>query len=693
MATMESRRPGVFIERVDATRVPPVVLRTDIAAFVGIAERGPIDIPVPIESMRQFTAHFGGFIGGGYLAYMVSGFFANGGARCWVVRVAAREFTGDVIPLSGARAARVEIPDLLGRPALRISASSAGTWGNALQIAWSPFGATTAVTLPATSTPQFVAVPSTAGFAQDELVRIDGLGLAGTYRVIAAVDQLLGRIYWVHPDPHVVRATDEPLAAPNPTAPLRIVRVAYGLVVRELGDVVAQYADLQLIPAHPRYIGRVLARPFYWAQALVGSALAANPATGEQPDDTAFADLPRAPEPVVATWLQGDLIPTPLAVSPLVPLVLADGADGLVDLAPSDFIGEAWDAQDDDFERARKARGLQALAKIDEIALVAVPDILIRPEEPPQYLPPRTTPGNPCVTCPPPPRPRQIHQPRPQAELPPVFTADQIAQVQATLIATCEAAGDRFAVLGLPFDLATAIELSGAEAVAWRMQFDSRVAALYAPWIAVADPIGWLPTRLVPPCGHVLGAIAATDLTIGVQRAPANVALSELLDLARPVDDSLHARWNDAGVNALRIAYGRDPQLEGARTLAYDPQWRYVNVVRLTLAIKKAADIALRWSVFEPNDEILRANVRATLLAILRLFFIRGAFAGDTEDTSFFVRCDEALNPPEARAAGQLLALVGFAPAAPCEFILLRVGTQLNAPSVSLFALPSEATS
>src|SRR5262245_64594487 len=88
---MLAMKPGVLIERRDASRVPPIVLRTDVAAFIGIAERGPLDTPVPVESLRQFSAHFGNFIGGGYLAYSVRGFFENGGRRCWIVRVAQRE--------------------------------------------------------------------------------------------------------------------------------------------------------------------------------------------------------------------------------------------------------------------------------------------------------------------------------------------------------------------------------------------------------------------------------------------------------------------------------------------------------------------------------------------------------------------------------------------------------------------------
>src|SRR5258706_370388 len=71
--------PGVYYELVDTA--PPAVrgLRTDIAAFVGIAPRGPLQRPVRIESWRRYQAIFGSFVSYGFLAYAVKGFIENGG--------------------------------------------------------------------------------------------------------------------------------------------------------------------------------------------------------------------------------------------------------------------------------------------------------------------------------------------------------------------------------------------------------------------------------------------------------------------------------------------------------------------------------------------------------------------------------------------------------------------------------------
>src|SRR5689334_18560165 len=71
----------------------------DIAAFVGFAASGPIDVPVPVEDVARFEEIFGralplawdraaGTALEAQLAPAVRAFFRDGGRRCWVVRVA-----------------------------------------------------------------------------------------------------------------------------------------------------------------------------------------------------------------------------------------------------------------------------------------------------------------------------------------------------------------------------------------------------------------------------------------------------------------------------------------------------------------------------------------------------------------------------------------------------------------------------
>lgn len=669
-------RPSIYIEHTDATSPKAIVLRTDIAAFIGIARRGPLDIPVPVESFRQFAAHFGEFTGAGYLAYAVRGFFENGGRRCWVVRVAHRD------GVSGAQPASTTITDTAGQPVLRVEASSPGTWGNALSLEWILESAAATISRPAETTIRYATVGTTAGFERSTLVRIEQLGKPITYRVISAVDDERRRLYWIHPEPKGGLPSDRALMEMDLTQPVRISRVAYGLTIHESGRVCAVYRNLHLVPSHARYIARVLAAPDYrpyWLRHGVW----------ESP-----ADLPRPAEPVVIESLIKDeaAIPQPLALHSVTAITLSGGTDGLALLGEYDVVGESVAPSDSDFVRQRKIRGLQSLVGGEEIALVAMPDILIRPDPDPVYEPLPQPPSNPCLTCPSPAPARIVHQPLPPGELPPTFDNATISRLQATLLAHCEIQGDRFAVLSVPYGLATDTVRTREELILWRQQFETRYGALYVPWLEVVEPRGTMPTRRIPACGHVTGSIARTDLTSGVHKAPGNLPLFDITDLGRAFDDTDHGELNLAGLNVVKGEFGRPPILAGARTLSHDPDWRFINIVRLVLALKKAIDIIMRDIVFEPNNPTTRAAVTTTLIALLQLFFERGAFRGATPEQSYFVRCDDVTTPSEAQDLGQLIALVGIAPAAPCEFIVLRIGREYNILSVTLFE-PEETRS
>ena len=79
--------PAVYYQRADASAGGVAALRTDVAGFVGIAQRGPLNLAVPVESYRQFVAWFGDVIPTAYLACCARAFFENGGRRMWAVRV------------------------------------------------------------------------------------------------------------------------------------------------------------------------------------------------------------------------------------------------------------------------------------------------------------------------------------------------------------------------------------------------------------------------------------------------------------------------------------------------------------------------------------------------------------------------------------------------------------------------------
>jgi uncharacterized protein len=120
-APAAARAPGISVEWVSADVPVPAAVRTDVAGFIGIAERGPDHQPVRIASWSQFQAVFGGYDPRGWLAYAVNGFFANGGDACWVVRV---------LDTAAARPATGSLPATPGGPALAAEAISKGTWAD-----------------------------------------------------------------------------------------------------------------------------------------------------------------------------------------------------------------------------------------------------------------------------------------------------------------------------------------------------------------------------------------------------------------------------------------------------------------------------------------------------------------------------------------------------------------------------------
>ncbi len=95
---MSTRLPGVYFETV----VPPATStlpRMDVAAFVGFAPSGPLDVPVVIEDVGRYQDIYGqdqtlawdpvaGEMVYAQMPPSVRAFFRNGGQRCWVVRVA-----------------------------------------------------------------------------------------------------------------------------------------------------------------------------------------------------------------------------------------------------------------------------------------------------------------------------------------------------------------------------------------------------------------------------------------------------------------------------------------------------------------------------------------------------------------------------------------------------------------------------
>jgi phage tail sheath protein FI len=77
----------VYVEEVDSGSRPIAGVGTAVAAFIGLAEDGPFNVPTLVSNWTQFTSTFGGFVQGSYLAQAVYGYYLNGGGNCYILRI------------------------------------------------------------------------------------------------------------------------------------------------------------------------------------------------------------------------------------------------------------------------------------------------------------------------------------------------------------------------------------------------------------------------------------------------------------------------------------------------------------------------------------------------------------------------------------------------------------------------------
>jgi len=247
---------------------------------------------------------------------------------------------------------------------------------------------------------------------------------------------------------------------------------------------------------------------------------------------------------------------------------------------------------------------------------------------------------------------------------------EKIKAVQTAMIADCERLRYRFAILDTPPGL------NAQQAKEWRMyvNFDSSFAAMYYPWVQVAD-LSDSPqtTKFMPPSGHVVGVYNRVDGTVGFHKAPANEVVQGALSVELNLTKGEQGTLNPIGVNCIRSFPGRGIRIWGARTLSSDGSWRYINVRRLFIVVGASLEVGMQWVVFEPNDRSLWAKVRRDAVSFLSTIWLSGALFGSTSDEAFYVKCDDELNPPEIRDLGQLIIEIGMAPVKPAEFVIFRL--------------------
>lgn len=288
---------------------------------------------------------------------------------------------------------------------------------------------------------------------------------------------------------------------------------------------------------------------------------------------------------------------------------------------PAQYLGDSADRT-----------GFGGLEAIDEISMVAVPDLMAAYQQ-----------G--------------------------AIDLEAVKAVQLGLIAHCELMGDRVAVIDPP------PSLNARQIRVWRQEtagYDSKYAALYYPWVKTFDPATGR-ARLMPPSGHVAGIWARNDSERGVHKAPANEVVRGAVDLELQITRGEQDLLNPIGVNCIRAFPGRGVRVWGARTMSSDPEWRYLNIRRYFNYLEESILIGTQWVVFEPNDHALWARIRRNISAFLVNEWRSGALFGRRPDEAYYVKCDEETNPPESVDLGRVVCEIGVAPVKPAEFVIFRL--------------------
>jgi phage tail sheath protein FI len=208
---------------------------------------------------------------------------------------------------------------------------------------------------------------------------------------------------------------------------------------------------------------------------------------------------------------------------------------------------------------------------------------------------------------------------------------------------------------------------------------DAINAALYFPRVIAPDPLQENRPAEFPACGFVAGLYARTDASRGVWKAPAGTeaSLTGVIGVKFPLTNDENGVLNPQAINCIRTFPVYGTVIWGARTLQGNDErgseWKYVPIRRTALFIEESLFRALKWVVFEPNDEPLWAQIRLNVGAFMHDLFRQGAFQGRTPRDAYFVKCDSETTTQSDINRGIVNIVVGFAPLKPAEFVIVKI--------------------
>lgn len=616
--------PGVYVEEVSSGVRPITAASTSVAAFIGIAERGPVHDALKVFNLSEYQRRYGGFIRHSYLSHAVYQFFNNGGTQCYVIRVVGADAATATTALSDRAPSDP-------KTSLTVVAHNPGAWGNNLiirigegindsgntfsmvvlwqgepvpletysDLSMDPNAANFVETVTASSTYIRVTVndnndssDTASGFSRGarESPTLENAGPKTRFRIN------VNHVGFQEVDLQAAVSSDAG-GVPNLDTTDN-VRAAIQKVVRELG---AAFNGFECVVEYLRLVLRSGATG-------ATSSVQVLPAIDSTQDASGLLGL--GP-------LKGGIESLGLAVTrPRLSAgeTLQGGAEGEAITTDQPYVN-AFSALDDK----------------EDVSLLAVPGI-----------------GSTAVVG----AGMNYCANRPLSDC---FFIGDMSQDDDTI----------------------------EEAKAFRDDITPKnsYGAVYVPWVRMLDPTGQSAEPLVvPPSGFVAGQYARTDARQGVWKAPAgtSAALGGALGLSTSFTDVQQGNLNPIDVNVIRQFTGSGIVLWGARTINADAEWRYIPVRRTAIFLRVSIYRGIQWAVFEPNGEDLWSSLRLNIGSFMMTLFRQGAFQGTTPRDAFFVKCDSETTTQDHINAGIVNVLVGFAPLKPAEFVVVQISQQVG---------------
>ena len=247
--------------------------------------------------------------------------------------------------------------------------------------------------------------------------------------------------------------------------------------------------------------------------------------------------------------------------------------------------------------------------------------------------------------------------------------------IMALLLKHCHEMNNRFAIFDAPRDLHEEALTQWVTGFRRRNAVFASFGAIYYPWLMNGD-------EMFPPSGAVTGVFARVENQnnpFGVRWPPANEVVEGVTHPAVPVRWKESGSLNEAGINPILVQPTRGVVVWGARTLSEESAFLHINSRRIMNYLTEQIRRDSEWVVFEQQRPELWRVVERTIRSRLDQLWQGGMLTGQKVGAEYLVQCDEELNPPEVRDAGQIHVKVLVRPVTTAEYIVVEL--RLGGPS------------